>query len=92
MTKAFDNFTAVAAGLCLGFALCHVFLYQFIIQTVLDPLGIEVSRLQSDLGSEEALAMLLLSFVLHKASGMNARLFQTSVYFGSGVWVVVGLM
>ncbi len=92
MTKAFDNFTAAASGLCLGYALCHVFIYQFMIQTVLATLGIRVDRLQSDLGSEEALAMLLLSFVLHKASGMNAKLFQTSVYFGIGVWVVVGLL
>ncbi len=91
MTKGFDNFAAVASGLCLGYALCHVFLYQFIIQTVLATLGIDINRLQSDLGSEEALAMLLLSFVLNKASG-NARLFQTSVYSGIGVWLVVGLL
>ncbi len=92
MTKAFDNISAAASGLCLGYALCHVFLYQFLIHTVLDTFGIEVDRLQSDLGSEEALAMLLLSFVLHKASGMNAKLFQASVYFGIGTWVVVGLL
>ncbi len=89
MTKAFDNISAAASGLCLGYALCHVFLYQFLIHTVLDTFGIEVDRLQSDLGSEEALAMLLLSSVLQKA---NARLFQTSVYVGVGLWVVVGIL
>ena len=89
MNKAFENFTAAASGLCLGYALCHVFLYQFLIETVFATLGIDVGRVQSDLGSEEALAMLLLSFVLQKA---NARLFQTSVYVGVGLWVVVGIL
>ena len=93
MAKAFNNTTSAASGLCLGYAFCHIFVYQFVIHTIFETLGITVaSGLQSDLGSEEALGMLLLSLVLNKAPGADAKLFQTFIYIGIGAWVAVGLM
>ena len=93
MAKAFTNISSAASGLCLGYAFCHIFVYQFVIHTVFETLGIGVANgLQSDLGSEEALGMLLLSLVLHKGSGVDAKLFQTFIYIGIGAWVAVGLI
>ncbi len=93
MAKAFTNISSAASGLCLGYAFCHIFVYQFVIHTIFETLGITVaSGLQSDIGSEEALGILLLSLVLNKAPGADAKLFQTFIYIGIGAWVAVGLM
>ena len=90
---AFNKITTAASGLCLGYAFCHVFLYQFVFGTVLGPLGIDIgNRLQSNLGSEESLGLLLLSLVLYKASSINSKVFQTSIYVGIGAWLAVGLL
>ncbi len=90
---SFNKITTAASGLCLGYASCHVFLYQFVIGTVLGPLGIQIGdRVQSTLGSDESLGLLLLSLVLYQASSINAKVFQTSLYVGIGAWVGVGLL
>ena len=89
---AFNKITTAASGLCLGYAFCHVFIYQFVFGTVLGPLGFSVGdRLRSNLSPEESLGLLLLSLVLYKASSINAKVFQTSRYIGIGAWVGVGL-
>ena len=89
---SFNKITTSASGLCLGYVFCHIFLYQFVFGTVLGPLGFSVGdRLQSNLGSEESLGLLLLSLVLYKSSSINAKVFQTSIYVGIGAWVGVGL-
>ncbi len=89
---AFNKMTTAASGFCLGYVFCHLFVYQFMMGTVLEAFGINLaSRLQSNLGSEESLGLLLLSLVLYKTSSINAKVFQTSIYVGIGAWVAVGL-
>ncbi len=90
---AFNKITTAASGLCLGYVFCHVFVYQFVFGTVLGSFGINLTnRLQSNLGSEESLGLLVLSLVLYKATSINQKVFQTSIYVGIGAWVGVGLL
>ena len=90
---AFNKMTTAASGFCLGYVFCHVFIYQFVFGTLLEPFGINLAnRLQSNLASEESLGLLLLSLVLYKTSSIHAKVFQTSIYVGIGAWVGVGLL
>ena len=82
-----------AAGLCLGYSFCHIFIQYFVLELIFSPLDIDIgSDWGTDISSEQLLAILILGVVLQAVAKGDEKLFRTCNYIGMGVWIVVGIL
>ena len=88
----FSKVTSAIAGLTIGYAFCHVFIYQFLVRHLFSTLGIQLGNLfSSTLRGDFAISLFVMAYVICKIWGPNPKILRIGAYVGMATWLLISL-